>query len=56
MVRPGGDSPAGEVEVDETYVGGVEPAGGRRHWSGGGGTLSRKGIGRIPLAPGYGLL
>ena len=31
MVRPGRDRLAGEVEVDETYVGGVEPRGGRRH-------------------------
>jgi len=31
MVRPGRDRLAGEVEVDETYVGGVEPGGGRRH-------------------------
>ncbi|MGH8524989.1 MAG: IS1595 family transposase [Gammaproteobacteria bacterium] len=31
MVRPGRDRLAGEVEVDETYVGGVEPGKGRRH-------------------------
>jgi len=31
MVRPGRDRLTGEVEVDETYVGGVEPGGGRRH-------------------------
>lgn len=31
MVRPGRDRLAGQVEVDETYVGGVEPGGGRRH-------------------------
>lgn len=31
MVRPGRDRIAGEVEVDETLVGGVEPGGGRRH-------------------------
>ncbi len=31
MVRPGRDRLPGEVEVDETYVGGVEPGGGRRH-------------------------
>lgn len=31
MVRPGRDSLTGEVEVDETYVGGVEKSGGRRH-------------------------
>jgi transposase-like protein len=31
MVRPGRDRLAGEVEVDETFVGGVEVGGGRRH-------------------------
>ena len=31
MVRPGRDRLAGAVEVDESYVGGVEPGGGRRH-------------------------
>jgi len=31
MVRPGRDRLVGEVEVDETYVGGVDPGGGRRH-------------------------
>src|SRR5512146_15949 len=31
MVRPGRDRLKGEVEVDETFVGGVEPGGGRRH-------------------------
>lgn len=31
MVRPGRDRLHGEVEVDETFVGGVEPGGGRRH-------------------------
>lgn len=31
MVRPGRDPLAGEVEVDETFVGGVEEGGGRRH-------------------------
>jgi transposase-like protein len=31
MVRPGRDRLNGTVEVDETFVGGVEPGGGRRH-------------------------
>ena len=31
MVRPGRDRLSGEVEVDETFVGGVEEGGGRRH-------------------------
>lgn len=31
MVRPGRDQLSGEVEVDETFVGGVEEGGGRRH-------------------------
>lgn len=31
MVRPGRDRLTGEVEVDETFVGGVEKGGGRRH-------------------------
>lgn len=31
MVRPGRDQLSGEVEVDETFVGGVEAGGGRRH-------------------------
>ncbi len=31
MVRPGRDRLAGEVEVDETLVGGVEKGGGKRH-------------------------
>jgi len=31
MVRPGRDRLTGEVEVDETFVGGVEEGGGRRH-------------------------
>jgi len=31
MVRPGRDRLSGEVEVDETFVGGVEKGGGRRH-------------------------
>lgn len=31
MVRPGRDRLVGEIEVDETYVGGVEVGGGRRH-------------------------
>ena len=31
MVRPGRDQLSGEVEADETFVGGVEPGGGGRH-------------------------
>jgi transposase-like protein len=31
MVRPGRDRLAGGVEVDETFIGGVEAGGGRRH-------------------------
>ena len=31
MVRPGRERLTGAVEVDETFVGGVEPGGGRRH-------------------------
>lgn len=31
MVRPGRDRLSGEIEVDETFVGGVEKGGGRRH-------------------------
>lgn len=31
MVRPGRDRLSGRVEVDETFVGGVEPGGGGRH-------------------------
>jgi transposase-like protein len=31
MVRPGREKLAGEVEVDETFVGGVESGGGKRH-------------------------
>ena len=31
MVRPGRDGLSGEIEVDETLVGGVESGGGRRH-------------------------
>lgn len=31
MVRPGRDQLSGRVEVDETFVGGVEPGQGRRH-------------------------
>ncbi|MGH2670902.1 MAG: IS1595 family transposase [bacterium] len=54
MVRPGRDRLAGEVEVDETYVGGVEPRGGRRHLGNKAlvvvaAQLDGKGIGRIRL-------
>jgi len=31
MVRPGRERLSGDVEVDETFVGGVHPGGGRRH-------------------------
>lgn len=31
MVRPGRERLSGQVEVDETFVGGVDPGGGRRH-------------------------
>ena len=31
MVRPGRDRLSGAVEVDETFIGGVDPGGGRRH-------------------------
>lgn len=31
MVRPGRDRLTGKIELDETYVGGVDPGGGRRH-------------------------
>jgi len=31
MVRPGRDKLSGKVEVDETFVGGIEEGGGRRH-------------------------
>jgi len=56
MVRPGRDRLAGEVEVDETFVGGVEKGGGKRHR----GTkalvavaaeVKGRGIGRIRLQP-----
>jgi len=55
MVRPGRDRLTGRVEVDETFVGGVEPGQGRRHV----GTkalvlvateVRRRNIGRIRLA------
>ena len=54
MVRPGWDRLGGQVEVDETYLGGVEAGGSRRHL----GTkvlvaiaaqIDGKGIGRIRL-------
>ena len=31
LTEPGRDRLSGAVEVDETFVGGVEPGGGRRH-------------------------
>jgi len=55
MVRPGRDPLAGEVEVDETFVGGVEGGGGRRHIGKKAlvaiaAQVDGKGIGRIRLA------
>jgi transposase-like protein len=55
MVRPGRDELAGEVEVDETFVGGVEEGGGRRHVGKKAlvaiaAQVDGKGIGRIRLA------
>ncbi len=54
MMRPGRDSLAGQVEVDETYVGGVEAGGGRRHLGNKAlvviaAQVDGKGIGRIRL-------
>lgn len=54
MVRPGRDRLTGEVEVDETFVGGVEPGGGRRHLGNKAlvvvaAQVDGKGIGRIRL-------
>ena len=31
MVKPGRDRLVSKVEIDETYIGGVQPGGGRRH-------------------------
>lgn len=55
MIRPGRDMLAGEVEVDETFVGGVEKGGGRRHVGkkalvAVAAQVDGKGIGRIRLA------
>jgi transposase-like protein len=55
MVRPGRDQLAGEVEVDETFVGGVEEGGGRRHVGkkalvAVAAQVDGKGIGRIRLS------
>jgi transposase-like protein len=54
MVRPGRDRLTGQVEVDETYVGGLEPGGGRRHLGNKAlvavaAQVDGKGIGRIRL-------
>ena len=54
MVRPGRDRLTGCVEVDETYVGGVEAGGGKRHLGNKAlvviaAQVDRKGIGRIRL-------
>ena len=55
MVRPGRDRLTGEVEVDETFVGGVEKGGGGRHIGkkalvAVAAEVRGKGIGRIRLA------
>jgi transposase-like protein len=54
MVRPGWDRLGGQVEVDETYVVGVEAGGGRRHLGSKAlvaiaAQIDGKGIGRIHL-------
>jgi len=54
MVRPGRERLSGDVEVDETYVGGVQAGGGRRHWGNKAlvavaAQVDGKGIGRIRL-------
>ena len=55
MVRPGRDRLAGRVEVDETYVGGVDAGGGRRHLGNKAlvaiaAQVDGKGIGRVRLS------
>jgi len=55
MVRPGRERLSGEVEVDESFVGGFEPGGGRRHIGkkalvGIAAEIRGKAIGRIRLA------
>lgn len=55
MVRPGRDRLVGTVEIDETYVGGVQPGGGRRHLGNKAlvaiaAEVNGKGIGRIRMA------
>lgn len=56
MVRPGREPLTGEVEVDEVFIGGVEPGGGKRHV----GTkalvamaaeVRGRGIGRVRMRP-----
>ena len=54
MLRPGRDRLVGAVEVDETFVGGVDPGGGRRHLGNKAlvaiaAQVDGKGIGRIRL-------
>ena len=54
MVRPNWDRLGGQIEVDETYVGGVEAGGGRRHLGSKAlvaiaAQIDGKGIGRIHL-------
>lgn len=54
MVRPGRDRLVGKVEIDETYIGGVQPGGGRRHLGNKAlvaiaAEVNGKGIGRIRM-------
>lgn len=55
MVRPGRDRLVGTVEIDETYFGGVQSGGGRRHLGNKAlvaiaAEVNGKGIGRIGMA------
>lgn len=56
MIRPGREALTGDVEVDETYLGGREKGGGRRHVGKKSlviiaAEVRGKGIGRIRLSP-----